>query len=114
VKNFRTYQLAVEFYRHTQTLCLNGALRGQLARAASSVALNLAEGSGKRSPADQCRFYEIAFGSVRECQAVFDLANMQNTPAAKTLDALAASAYRLVISTAESRSAKRFTARRSP
>jgi len=89
-------------------------MRDQLGRAALSIALNLAEGSGKRSPADQCRFYEIAFGSVRECQAVLELANMENTEAAQTLDALAASNFRLVASTSQLRAAKRFSARGSP
>jgi hypothetical protein len=39
VKNFRTYQLAVEFYRHTQTLCLNGALRGRARQSGSQPAV---------------------------------------------------------------------------
>jgi four helix bundle protein len=114
MKNFRTYQLAVKFHRSIQTLNLTGAMRDQLGRAALSIALNLAEGSGKRSPADQCRFYEIAFGSVRECQAVLELANMEHTEAAQTLDALAASNFRLVASTSQLRTAKRFSARSSP
>ncbi len=111
MRNFRTYQLAVLFHRSIQTLCLTGPMRDQLGRAALSIALNLAEGSGKRSPADQARFYEIAFGSVRECQAVFDLASLHETEAASTLDALAASAYKLIIATAQLRTAKRLTAR---
>lgn len=113
MKNFRTYQLAVQFYRSIQTLCLTGAMRDQLARAALSIALNLAEGSGKRSPADQCRFYEIAFGSVRECQAVLELANMENTTASQNLDVLAAANYKLIVSTSQLRGAKRFSTRGS-
>jgi PAT family beta-lactamase induction signal transducer AmpG len=42
------------------------------------------------------------------------LANMENTEAAQTLDALAASNFKLVVSTAQLRSAKRFSARSSP
>ena len=113
MKNFRTYQLAVQFHRSIQTLCLTGAMRDQLGRAALSIALNLAEGSGKRSPADQCRFCEIAFGSVRECQAVLELANMENTEAAQILDTVAAANFKLIVSTSQLRAAKQFGARRS-
>jgi four helix bundle protein len=42
-KNFRTYQLAVEFYRSAKTLQLPRHLKDQLNRASSSVVLNLAE-----------------------------------------------------------------------
>ena len=33
----------------------------------------MAEGSGKRTPADQRRFYAMAYGSFRECQAILEL-----------------------------------------
>ena len=91
---FRTYTLAVNFYRQTRALALPRHLKDQFDRAASSVALNLREGSAKSSRRDRLRYYEIALGSIRECQAVFDLtaASVDN---ARQLDALAASAYRL-------------------
>ncbi len=73
LKNFRSYQLAVRFSQTTRGLRVPSVLRDQLGRAASSVALNLAEGSGKSSAKDRCRFYEIALGSARECEAVLDL-----------------------------------------
>ncbi|MGE3386767.1 MAG: four helix bundle protein [Bdellovibrionales bacterium] len=38
-----------------------------------SIALNLAEGSGKETNADRRRFYQIAMGSLREAQAIIDL-----------------------------------------
>jgi four helix bundle protein len=53
-------------------------MQDQLLRASSSVALNLAEGSGKRTPADQRRFYSMAFGSLRECQAKIELEQITN------------------------------------
>ena len=40
---FRSYQLAVEFYRLTRALHLPGGLSDQFRRASSSIALNLAE-----------------------------------------------------------------------
>lgn len=34
--------------------------------------MNIAEGYGKRSPADRARFYDIARGSAHECGAILD------------------------------------------
>ncbi|WP_437957264.1 four helix bundle protein [Sorangium sp. So ce119] len=48
-------------------------LRDQLKRAAMSVPLNIAEGSGKPATADRARFYAIARGSAMECGALVDV-----------------------------------------
>ena len=95
-KNFRTYQLAVEFYRLSSSLTLPRHLRDQLHRAASSVVLNLAEGSGRSSKAEQKRFFEIAFGSLRECQAVLDLCASASDETVECADKLAAHLFRLI------------------
>jgi four helix bundle protein len=50
----------------------HGALADQVRRAALSVVLNIAEGSGKTSGPDQRRFYAIARGSAMECGAIVD------------------------------------------
>ena len=73
LKNFRTYQLSLSFYHCCEATRLPGFLRNQLLRASSSISLNLAEGSAKPAGKDRLRFYRIALGSLRECQAVLDL-----------------------------------------
>ncbi len=72
-KNFRSYQLAVQVFHEVRGLQLPSYLKDQCLRAASSIVLNLAEGSGKDSPADRKRYFHIAMGSTRELQAILDL-----------------------------------------
>ena len=72
-RHFITYKLAKEFYMAAKALNIRGTLRHHLLDAASSVVLNLAEGSGRARAGDRRRFYQIAMGSLRECQAVLDL-----------------------------------------
>ena len=96
MKKFRTFDCAVAFYRLCRTLKMSRHLKEQLSRAASSIALNLAEGRGKATSRDQARFFQIAFGSVRECQAILILAELEGSEAWQTLDSLAAHLYRLL------------------
>jgi four helix bundle protein len=49
------------------------AVRDQLDRASTSIALNLAEGNGKFTSSDRCRFFDIARGSALECAAALDV-----------------------------------------
>lgn len=49
-----------------------GSVKDQLERASTSITLNLAEGNGKYSPKDRCRFFDIAHGSALECAAALD------------------------------------------
>ena len=72
------YRLSVELLALTLRI-LDGIpkprreLRSQLERAAMSVPLNIAEGTGKPSPPDRARYYGIARGSALECGAILDV-----------------------------------------
>ena len=50
-----------------------GDVKDQLDRASTSIPLNIAEGNGKYTPKDRCRFFDIAHGSALECAAALDV-----------------------------------------
>ena len=95
MRDFRTFQISVEFYHRVRDLKLPRHLKDQLLRAASSISLNLMEGRGKPTRCDQLRYFHIAMGSTRECQAVFALTR-PDEEITRLLDLLAASLYRLI------------------
>ena len=99
LKNFRAYQLSVKFYRACEKLPAPRHLHDQLRRAASSIALNLAEGTERGSNVDRRRFYRMAMGSVRECQAILDLVGDPNASEVREMaNHLGALVYKLVAS----------------
>ena len=70
------YRIALEFQAIAGQLMPkrgHAELRDQLDRASISIVLNIAEGCGRRSPADKGRFYSMARGSATECAAILDL-----------------------------------------
>jgi four helix bundle protein len=97
MKNFRTYQLSIQFNRATSKAIVSGHLRNQLLRAASSVTLNLGEGYGRVQSGDQRRFFKIALGSLRECQACFALSEGILSELEDLADHLAASLWKLIL-----------------
>ncbi|HEX4923456.1 MAG TPA: four helix bundle protein [Bdellovibrionales bacterium] len=92
---FRTYNLAVELHEKCKAVTLPGYIKTQLVRASSSIALNLAEGSAKPTEADRQKFYNTAFGSCREVQAIIHIERATMSHLAKQADVLAAHLYRL-------------------
>jgi four helix bundle protein len=56
----------------------SGDLADQLKRAATSIPLNISEGSGRTRRGDRARFHAIARGSAMECAAILDVLRITN------------------------------------
>jgi len=69
------FQVALEFAAMVPALTKTArpALRDQLERASSSIALTLAEGCARRTRRDRHHFFSIAQGSAMECAAALDI-----------------------------------------
>ncbi len=71
------YQEAIRFVTWVDVLLesipKNLAVHNQLDRASTSIPLNIAEGNGKYTPTDRCRYFDIARGSALECAACLDV-----------------------------------------
>ena len=76
-KKLRVYQDALRFVAFSDGLLteLAGKIsaRDLLDRAATSIVVNIAEGNGKRSKGDRCRYLDIARGPALECDACLDV-----------------------------------------
>jgi len=76
-EKLNVYQESIRFVAWTDDLLesipKSIAAHNQLDRASTSVPLNIAEGNGKHTPADRCRFFDIARGSALECGACLDV-----------------------------------------
>lgn len=76
-EKLKVYQASIEFVGWTNELLeqlpKSLAVTNQLDRASTSIPLNLAEGNGKFTDADRCRFFDIARGSALGCAACLDV-----------------------------------------
>jgi len=78
-EDFPAYRKGLSLAKEANLICTSirnsqfNYLKDQIRRAASSVILNLAEGSGRWTKRDKINFYRIARASAFECCAVMDL-----------------------------------------
>jgi four helix bundle protein len=76
-EKLKVYQSSISFVGWSSevldTIPRGIAVHKQIDRASTSIPLNLAEGNGKSTPADRCRFFDIARGSALECAACLDV-----------------------------------------
>ena len=80
-QKLEVYRKSKDFHSQIMDLSIiveNKTIQNQLSRAALSIPLNIAEGSGRFSRADRRNFFVIARGSVFECVAVLDILNGQH------------------------------------
>ena len=95
MENFRTYQLAIIFFKECEEIKLTGPAKNQFERAVLSIVLNLAEGSAKPSQKQRKQFYSISLGSFKEVRAIMQLYSKKTETIAKTANILGAYLYKL-------------------
>jgi four helix bundle protein len=76
-EKLEVYQASVAFIAWLEPLLRelpkSLSVTDQLDRASTSIPLNIAEGNGKFTSADRCRFFDIARGSTLESAAALDV-----------------------------------------
>jgi four helix bundle protein len=76
-EKLNVYHEALAFVGHVTDLLeripKRMAVYDQLDRASTAIPLNIAEGTGKFTPPDRCRYYDTARGSALECAACLDV-----------------------------------------
>ena len=76
-EKLNVYHEALAFVGHATDLLervpKRVAVYDQLDRASTAIPLNIAEGTGKFTPPDRCRYYDMARGSALECAACLDV-----------------------------------------
>ncbi|MEY2530879.1 MAG: hypothetical protein QOI96_964 [Verrucomicrobiota bacterium] len=88
-EKLKVYQAAIGFVGWSTTLLLQvqakAAVKDQLDRASTSIALNIAEGNGKFAIRDRCRYLDFARGSTLECAACLDVLVAKQLADGKTI-----------------------------
>jgi len=98
-EKLRVYQEALRFALDIEAVLSRSksrVIRDQLDRARTSILLNIAEGNGRFTPADRCRFFDVARGSTLECAACIDLLLINKTLTSGEADAHKAALERIV------------------
>ena len=81
-EKLRVYQASIEFIIWLETILQKvpkgNAVYNQLDRASISIPLNIAEGNGKFTERDRCKYFDIARGSALESAAAIDVLIAKN------------------------------------
>lgn len=81
-EKLKVYQTALKFnefaFKIISKLKLSD-ISNQLERASNSIVLNIAEGNGKYSKKDRCRYFDISMGSSLESAACLDILFMRKS-----------------------------------
>jgi four helix bundle protein len=76
-EKLNVYQVSLKFVSYAEVLLdkipKSLSAWSQLDRACTSIPLNIAEGNGKFTSPDRCRFFDNARGSALECAACLDV-----------------------------------------
>jgi four helix bundle protein len=76
-EKLNVYQSSIQFAAWAAEILTmvpkSAAAHNQLDRASTSISLNIAEGNGKFTAADRCRFFDNARGSALESAACLDI-----------------------------------------
>ena len=76
-EKLNVYQNSLEFVEWVEENILskrkNSNVYDQIDRASTSIPLNIAEGNGKYTSKDRCRYFDIARGSALECASCLDV-----------------------------------------
>lgn len=76
-EKLNAYQTAIRFIVWLQPILENiprkQAVHDQLDRSSTSIALNIAEGNGKYTSKNRCRYFDISRGSALESAAALDI-----------------------------------------
>jgi len=71
------YQKSLEFIEIIEPILQRFKYRipviDHLDEASTSISLNIAEGTGKFTPKDKCKFFDISRGSALECASCLDI-----------------------------------------
>lgn len=75
-EKLKVYQKALGFIEWSDKICSrihwNINARNHLERASDSILFNIAEGNGKFTANDRCKFFDISHGSALECSSCLD------------------------------------------
>ena len=81
-EKLNVYQNALDFVEWIDKKILTGrkklSVYDQIDRASTSIPLNIAEGNGKYSSKDRCRYFDIARGSALECASCLDVLHLKD------------------------------------